>query len=168
MRLYFEVTDEKPPDVSKRKWNEFSRDGMNECGLLYDRKFKMRHFEPGAAARYGYQSRKPKYQEKKNRAVDRGSRHHSPDAKNPLIFSGALRAAVRQNHLPRAFPTRFTVSMPTPIYAAMTPRRSGVPNLGSELTRVAADEQLEFEKVYHDTVETEYNQYREVRSERIG
>jgi hypothetical protein len=50
----------------------------------------------------------------------------------------------------------------------MTPRRSGVPNLGDELTRVAPDEQLEFEKVYHQTVEDEYNDYREVRTERIG
>jgi hypothetical protein len=75
----------------------------------------MRHFEPGAAARYGYQARAAKYQASKNRHVDRGSRHHSPDAKSPLIFKGALRAAVRQNHQPRAFPTRVTVNMPTPV-----------------------------------------------------
>lgn len=168
MRLYLELTEDQPPDVSKRRWREFSRDGMNECGLLYDRQLKMRHFEPGAASRYGYKTRKPKYQARKDRAVDRGSRHISPDAKNPLIHSGALRRAVRMNHQPKAFPTRFTVTMPTPVYAQMTPRRSDVPNLGVELTTVASDEQPQFEKTYHDVVETEYNEYRETRTTRIG
>lgn len=168
MRMYFEITDERPPDVSKRKWFEFSRDGMNEIGLLYDRTFKMRHFEPGAAARYGNQPRKPKYQERKRRAVDAGSFRISSDAKNDNIYTGALRQAVRMNHTPQAFPTRVTVNMPTPYYAKMTPATADKPNIGAELTRVAPDEQTTMERAYHATVETNMNELRQPETTRIG
>ncbi len=168
MRLYFEVTDQRPPDVSIRRWRTFNRDAMAEVGNLYDDVFKMRHFEPGASSRYGYRPRTPAHIARKAKAVARNSFTVSPDANRDLIFSGALRKAVKMKHLPRAFPTRVTVNMPTPSYAQMKPRRPNMPNLGDEIVRVTNDEMGEMERAYKASLEHDLNSYREPKTTRIG
>ncbi len=168
MRLFLDITDEQPPDVSKRRFREFSRNGMSAIGKLWDSTFKMLHFVAGAAERYGYQRRSTKYQEGKERRVRGRSRSISPDAANELILTGSLRRAARQNQLPRAFPTRVTINIPTPHYVAMRPRRAGIPNLGMEMTSTLFAERREMQDEYHREVEEDLNNYRSPRTTRIG
>lgn len=168
MQLFIETTDERPADVTKRRFKEFSRNGMNAIGVLWDRLFKLRHFDDGAADRYGYARRRTKYQEGKERAVRNGSRSISPDAARPLIRSGALRRAARLRQVPRSVATRTTVTIPTPFYAAMKPRRADIPNLGLEMTATLQSEELEMQQEYHREVEDDLNTYRATRTTRVG
>lgn len=167
MRLFLEITDDQPADIGKRRFAEFSRQGMNAIGLLWDGFFKMLHFEENAASRYGYAIRGKKYQARKERSASRRSRHHSPDAARPLILTGALRRAVRMSSPPRAFPTRVTVQIPTPHYVAMRPRRPGIPNLGLELTATTNAERREMQDEYHREVEKALKDWREPKTTRI-
>lgn len=168
MRLYFHILDDRPPDVGIRKFREISRDGMAEVGNLYETAFKMRHFEEGASSRYGYRPRTEGHKKKKARAVARRSFKISPDANRDLIMSGALRRAVGMRHVARAYPTRVTVTMPTPSYAQMKPKRGNMPNLGAEITAVTGDEYAQMQKVYHDSVEHDLNHFRATRKRTIG
>jgi hypothetical protein len=168
MRLFLEITDTQPPDVSKRRFKEFSRAGMNAIGLLWDRLFKMRHFDADAASKYGYQPRGKKYQAGKVRRVRGRSFKVSPDAERPLILTGAFRKAVKMRQIPRSFPTRVTLALPTPHYVAMRPRRPGIPNLGLEMTSTLFAERREMQAEYHREVESELNDYRQPRTTKVG
>ena len=166
MRLFIEVRDEQPPDVSKRKFAEFSRGGMNAIGLRWDREFKMRHFEPDAAQRYGLARRKPKYQRSKERRA--GHPGFSIHAARPLIKSGRLRIAARQNAIPKAMPKRVVVKLNVPYYAKMTPTARTTINLGDEMTRTLGSENRELQDEYRSEVEDDLNNYREPRTTLIG
>jgi len=166
--MFFQIIDDRPPDISIRRWRTFTRDAMSEVGNLYDQAFKMRHFEAGAAARYGYRPRTAAHIAKKAKLVARGSFQISPDANRDLIMSGLLRRAINQRHIARAFPTRVTVNMPTPNYAQMTPRRPNMPNLGAEIVAVSSDEYDQMQTVHHISIETDLNTYREPRTKVIG
>ena len=173
MRLYFSIDYERPPDIAKRRWPGISRDAMGEVGALWDSKFKARHFEPGAADRYGYQPRSPAYLAKKRRLAGlsgqaRGKFRISPNVDRALVFSGDLRRAVLMRHLPRAFPTRVTVNMPTPRYAQMKPYKTGRPNLGEELTKVTPDEFVDLENRYRDELEVGIEAARASKTVRIN
>lgn len=167
-RLFFIIVDERPPDVTIRRWREFTRDAMAEVGALYENDYKMRHFEDGARTRYGYQSRTEGHIRRKARLVAQRSFKVSPDANLDLIFTGALRKAIKVRHLIRAFPSRVTVNMPSPSYAQMKPKQPSMPNLGDEVTRVASDEQLEMERAHRDSLEHDLNTYREAKVKQIG
>jgi hypothetical protein len=167
MRLHLEITDHQPPDVGKRKFANFSRAGMAAIGTLWDREFKMRHFASDAASRYGYQRRRAKYQAGKERKAGR-SRSVSPHAANALILTGALRNASRLKQLSRAFPTRVTITIRTPHYVAMRPRRPGIPNIGLEMTATTFAERREMQDEYHRSVEGDLNNFRATRTTRIG
>lgn len=148
MRLGFEITYSPDlADISKRALKRIAVSMFGRLGLLYENTFKMRHFESGAASRYGYRPRSAAHIQRKARAVARNSFSISPDANNDLIMTGALRRAVKMRHIPRAYPTRVTINMPTPSYAQMKPRRSNMPNLGAEIVAVSADERAEIDTV---------------------
>jgi hypothetical protein len=168
MRIYFKITDDRPPGVSIRRWRTISRDGMAQAGFLYEGTYKHRHFEEGAAARYGYQPRTAAHRMKKARMVAPKSFKISPDANRDLIMSGLLRKAIKMRHAVRAFPTRVTVNMPSPNYAQMKPRRPNMPNLGAEIAATSTDEQLEMETAIQTSIENDLNKLREPKTIQIG
>lgn len=146
MRLAFTISYEPDmDDLSKRGVVRVSTQMWAAVGWLYERTFKARHFTESAASRYSYQPRSVKYQERKNKAVDRGSFKISPDAKRPLIYKGFGRRDVLRPHIPRSFPTRVTINMPTPSYLQMKPKSASRPNMGEEIVRLASDEYVEME-----------------------
>ena len=140
-----QVTANRPSGVGQRSWREISKTGMFAVGLAWDQHFKMRHFEPGAASRYGYKPRSKAY-------LRRKAKRGVPQFLD-MVFSGTTRRDVARLQIPRPFPTRVTITMPTQPYIKMRPGKRDAPNLGEELTRVATDEIEALEKVFVDTVE---------------
>ena len=129
------LTLDKPADLSTRGWKEIMR-RAHRRELKHWHRTKLRgHFLKGAASRYGYQPRKPKYLSQPRK---RG--------KPPLMYGGdAYNATVRGTPLIRAFPTRAKLTMNTPKYVMMRPWKSGRPNLGAEMTALTWQETLKME-----------------------
>lgn len=148
MSIRFALTLEKPLDITVRGWREILKTAWRAVGDYWEEHFKMRHFGPDAPGRYGYKYRSVNYLRKKWRygALFPWSIHDS--GQTLLVYHGKLRAAVRPRHAPRAFPSRVTVEIPGPRYLQMTPRQSGRPNLGEELTRITDEEKAELEAVW--------------------
>lgn len=164
MRYIVRITYDKPPDASIRAWRTISKHAFMELGLLWDRSYKMRHFEQGAAQRYNYRPRSPKYEARKRKMASMAVPRISRSAALPLIYSGATRRIVSTAQVPHAYPTRVTITMPTPNYFQMRPRRPDRPNLGDESTRVIPEEMRVFERVYVDDVERGLAQYRATKA----
>lgn len=167
MRYIVRITNERPPDASIRAWRTISKHGFLEIGLYWDRYCKMRHFEVGASARYGYQQRSAKYEARKRRMAAMAVPTVSRSAASPLIYSGASRRAIASAQVPHAYPSRVTINMATPSYFAMRPRAVGRPNLGDEATRVTQDERETFERLYVTTVERDLAAYRATKTTTI-
>jgi hypothetical protein len=135
----------RPAGVGQRTWRDIAKAGMFAVGVAWDKYFKMRHFDPGAASRYGY---KPRTAAHKRRKAKRGL-----PVWLDLVFSGDTRRDVARLQIPRAFPTRVTITMPTARYVQMRPYKRDAPALGDELTRVAADEADALAQVFVDVTE---------------
>lgn len=105
------------------------RRGMKAMAKDWHRLFLPRHFQSGAKRRYGYQERKRKYAQRKQR---RGL--------PPLVFSGRARSHARA--LFRVTGSAKTVrgKFFLPHYFRMKPMRAGQPSLGEELTRTTRHE----------------------------
>lgn len=58
-----------PPEIKKRLWNEFMRDGLREVGEYWVANYLPRHFEPSAYQRYQYAARNALYTRIKARAT---------------------------------------------------------------------------------------------------
>ena len=133
--------DEVFADVSVRARRDIGRAAHQAVGEQWDREFKLRHFEPGAAQRYGYKARSAKYLARKERAHNATWRVKG-GADQDMVYTGQTLQTVKNRQRPRAFPTRVTIDMPTPSYVSMRPdpRFRNAPNLGEELTAVSPDE----------------------------
>jgi len=100
----------------------------------WHRKFLGKHFRAGAAARYGYKPRSPKYiRRKKNK------KHHS----QPLVWSGDTRKSVRTSIRVGGTSKQATGRMVAPWYIKMVPQKRNAPALGDEIARVAPVEMEE-------------------------
>jgi hypothetical protein len=145
--LLFSGKHDRPAGVGQRTWREISKTGMFTVGVAWDRWFKMRHFAADATSRYGYAPRTPAYRRRKERRGVPGFL--------AMVFQGHTRAAVSSPQIPRAFPTRATITLSAPPYIQMRPdpRRRKAPNLGEELTRTTAEEIAALEKVFTETTE---------------
>jgi hypothetical protein len=157
--IRFGWVGEKPEGVSIRAWREALKAGWFAVGEYYDQVVQPRKFEPGAADRYGYQPRKERYLKSKRRRAERSWRVKDGGLLNN-VYSGITRTAVKRRQIPRPFYNRVVVETPTPRYVAMRPYKSGRPNIGAELSSLAADERREMERIFQETVEQRLSQYK--------
>jgi hypothetical protein len=165
--LRFAITTDKPDDVSGRAWREAQRAGWYAVGVYHDEIVQPRKFEPGAAERYGFAERSPRYLARKKR-IAKASWKVKDGGETPLVFGGMTRTAVLRKQFPRAFPTRVTLSIPTPSYVQMRPRKANMPAMGVELTSVTEDEQREMEGVFVRAAEAFLERQAERRTRSIG
>ena len=130
--------------------------------LAWWKLFAPLHFRQEAAGRYGYQKRKPGYQQQKERSyfnrvrAERagrgglaGKRERASSLLN-LIWSGKLKAASEKQPLVRPYPKRATLTQTLPWY--VRPKFLGHPNLARELTAIIAPERLELAKILNREV----------------
>ncbi len=100
-----------------------------------------RHFKRGAGQKYGYKPRSESYIKRRAR---RWGMPVEQNREYDLAFSGAMRRDLKSFATPRAFPTRFSLTMKGPKHVGMRPMGgSNMPNLGEEATRVIEDEMRE-------------------------
>jgi hypothetical protein len=156
--------DEVFRGVTIRAQRQIGKAAHLAVGQQWDAEFKMRHFEPGAAQRYGYKARSAKYLARKERASKatwrvKGTRDQD------LVYSGQTMQTVKNTQRPRPFPSRVTIDMPTPSYVSMRPdpRFRDAPNLGEELTTVSPDEVQSLTQTLIVTTEALLEQYWESR-----
>jgi hypothetical protein len=155
----WQMTLDKPEDVTVRGWRDLLKAAWLAVGTWWDREIKRRHFEPYASSKYKHQFRTPLTRNRKRKLAAR--RQVEEGGTRDLVWSGATRRAVMQAHIPRAFPTRMTIDMPTPSYIQMRPRKANRPNMGEELTTIAPDELNAAERLWIDTFERGLTAYRE-------
>lgn len=160
--LSFRTKYERPAGISQRGWRDIAKAGMLAVGVAWDRLFKMLHFGADAARRYGYEPRTAAYKRRRLRVKG------IPTAVD-LRWSGRTLADVRRRQIPRPFPSRVTIDMPTAQYVQMRPlpvgqawtdalgrqrtRKKPGPNLGEELTRLVPEELATLEAIFAETTE---------------
>ena len=122
------------------------------AGVHWRDKYLMRHFQSGAATRYGYARRKRSTIARKKRDADRGQALHG--GRRPLVHSGRLAAAMRRLHPVRATPSKATITLHGPRQLNIRPK-AGRPNLGMEVLRVSGGEVREINQVSADAADAE-------------
>lgn len=148
----FNWAGQRPEAVSIRAWREALKVGWYAVGEYYDQVVQPRKFEPDAAGRYGYQTRKEKYLQRKKRRAARTWRVKDGGHLD-LVYSGITRTAVKRRQIPKPYYNRVVVETPTPRYVAMRPWKTGRPNMGAELSSLTTDERRDMERIFQETVE---------------
>ncbi len=135
----FAIEHDKRPGFG-RKSNRVAKALFTIVGEYWHANMLPRHFESGAPQRYGYQERS------KGHIKRRARRWHISEAESAryaLAFFGNMRRDLKTNYSGRAYPSRFSVVMPSQSYVGMRPMRANMPNLGAEATIVLPEEDRE-------------------------
>lgn len=139
-------------ELTARAHNRAMKGTMGDVATAWNKKIKGRHFRSGAATKYGYKPRTAAWMRRKLRSPIR-----APDARLPLIYTGALKRQVLRSRNIKAFPTRATVDLQTPPYVKSRPNPNGRgrnrPNMGQEITAITADEIHELDVVAEKSYE---------------
>lgn len=137
--LAFVIEHDKRPGFG-RKSSRVAKALFAIIGAYWHKHFLPKHFESGAAQRYGYQPRTEKHIQKRAR---RWKVSESRAAQYDLALSGAMCRDITRRYSIRAYPSRFSVIMSSPeSYVRMRPvSTSKMPNLGEEATRVIPAEE---------------------------
>lgn len=148
-------------EIPARQLREMSRASHREAGEHWQRSMLPKHFQSGAAKRYGYKRRSPKYvKSKPNRpGVKKGGRV-------PLVLTGLTELLMRRRQIVKAFPTRATLDIPGPRYVAMRRKDPRLPNLGEEITAVDQRDETELTALYDRRLTDLMNNYSGRRSNR--
>ncbi len=130
-------TDSLTEGLSVRGRRNVAIAANHAAAQTWQRKYKMRHYEAGAAARYGYAKRTRGTLARKRRLAAAGVVQDG--GRLPLVHSGALRNAMRAQFVIRATPRFSTVRMIGPSYFNIR-YKANRPNLGNEATAVTNEE----------------------------
>ncbi len=173
MRIAMFQVGDMPGDLTVRAWRRIMKAAAMAVGVYYETELKAGHFEEGADRKYGYAPRTARYLRQK-----RGRQVRGPDGQLyrvpgggllPLVYTGRTRAAVMRPHIPRAFPTRVNVDMPTPSYITMRPGRGTSKHRhGLEIAETTPAEVREMESIHAETMERELQEYRSTRRRKVA
>ena len=131
--------------ASKRAVDRALKRMWEEVGKYWQEHMLPRHFERGAAGRYGYQPRSKKHKQRKARSFRKGVAQ-APDI--DLLMTGRSRADLSRPAAIRAYPTRFSLTMRADrSYFSMRPYKSRHPAMGEEVTRVTPQENAELARL---------------------
>jgi len=166
MPIRWKMTNDKPESVTVRGWREMLKGAWQAVGQWWDRTVKPRLFDADAADKRGWKPRTERYRRAKIRRAAKDSRIKEGGQRD-LILTGQTRTDVMRQQVPKAFPTRVTVQIPTREYVQMRPKAPGRPNLGEELATVTAEEQAEGAQIWQAEFERRWNAY-EKRTVRTG
>lgn len=122
------------------------------AAVLWRDKMLMKHFRPGAAAKYNYARRKASTIARKRRQAEQGLVKYSGN--RPLVDRGVLEGAMRRLHVIKANWRGATVTLVGPRYFQLR-QQLGRPNLGAEVTRVTADEERQINKTSEQAADAE-------------
>ena len=155
--IYYRIkmTFDRPPDFSRRGWQEVLRGAMLVAAEHWHAEMLPRHFEQLAREHYGYQPRTAGYQKRKVHSVMSGKAKSACD----LVYSGLTRESAAKPPRIKAFPTRARLDLLVPPYINMRPnphgKRKAAPALGEELTRVIYGEAEQLARVAVGYIESQ-------------
>lgn len=159
--LHFEISTERPPDVMARKWSDLSKEGMQDVADEWQQKILPLHFEPFAAAKYGYQPRKQSTVKRKRGLSRRGKVEKGGNVS--LVHSGDLEKQMQRAGVVRVYPTRVTVIKPAGSYITDRPRGDR-PNMMRELLTVLDSESRRLGQIQKAGTLAALERFRERRS----
>lgn len=140
-----QMLEQRPPEASIRAWRGITRAAYEEAGAHWHREILPRHFTPDAKGRYRHQERTRKYLIRKLRLASIGKVEGGGLIDN--VFTGQMRRLLLGVGVVRAFPSRFSITMPGPRYVAMKPFKSNQPNKAAEIITVTPDEDREISQI---------------------
>lgn len=155
---YFELTIDKPLDMSKRAWQSALKEAHQTAAELWREEMLPEHYTASAAQRYGYQARSGQYLMRKLRACSRGQ---AVPGMLPLVYSGRTRADSMATAVARGFPTRLKVTMQNPRYIEINPRDPKKPRLAAEQVAVTQDELQRLSELVAEKVSEAIDRYSE-------
>lgn len=149
---------ERPPDVTKRVWNEAMRAELAELAAWWQANLLPKHFQPSARTRYGYRRRSRKHRARKKALAERGVVKEGGDV--DLVFRGLLRESVTAAASVRTAGSKATLRLVGPRYLRQRPK-SGQPDFAAELTAVTAAEDQQMADRLDAGVTKRVNEHRE-------
>lgn len=158
------MTEERPPDVSARKFSDFSKGAMGEPALLWEDKYLDFHFEPFSGPKYGYAKRRPATLAKKRGLAKLGVVKKGGRAL--LVHTGLLQEQMKRPGRLRVFPSRFVLTKPASSYVTDRPQGRR-PNMVREITTVLSSEEVRMAERYRDVLTERLNTYRATRRKTI-
>jgi hypothetical protein len=140
--IYISIREERPPEVSVRRWRAELAESQHQVGEEWHRNTFPKHFSHSAPATYDYQKRSPLYLIKKRKLALQGKAVDGGQIDN--VLTGLTRELMSDLVSVQATPQRVTVHMQAPSYVTLKPnvfRGSTQPDKYAELTRVTEPEQ---------------------------
>lgn len=164
--IQIKILETKPPDVTVRAWSSIRRETMQAMGTHWYTHMLPEHFKAGANFVYGYRRRNGKYEKLKQTRSHIGKVLLSPAAKSmSLVKTGLLhRAMTSSGRVIRAFPSRFTVTMPGLPYTPSRQRTNTQPFLQGEITKLLHREIKVLRNIGKQTAVTAISRTRENRA----
>lgn len=164
--IQIKVLEKKPPDVTVRAWSSIRRDTMQVLGDYWYANMLPERFKPNAGARFGFRRRTKYYLRAKQLKTHYNRVRLSPMAKTmSLVKSGTLYIAMTaRGRVIRAFPSRFTVTMPGLVYTPRKNRNPEQPFIQGELTYLLRSEIKVLQKLGKQTALERIEKYRANRS----
>jgi len=149
MKVAFTIISRGPFEAKVRDLKKFAQKGLAKVGETWVKKFQRRHFETGAATKYGYARRSAKWMRRKREAVERGWAWDSKtrqrvavtsSARLPLVWTGRMKEMALAAQRIEAFTTNVRVKMKAPYYVTMRGKHQAGPDKAAEMTAVARNE----------------------------
>ncbi len=171
MTAPFRIFETRPKAFTVRAWREIKKETFRAVAEMWFEKYLKKHFQRGAAQRYGYQARSASYLARKRRAARKGREGAKTVVRsaeyNLLTFTGALERAIMARASFHASENRFSIKMQgLPSYVGINSRR-GKPDYHDEITRITPDEHLAMRELA-DAVSTKLSErYLAQRSSRF-
>ena len=143
------ITYIKPPDVTVRAWREGMRAAHAEAARVWHEEMLPDHFTPFARFKYQYQPRTLATRKRKKQLAEKGQVLEGGLVDN--VWSGTMRNLLTGAASIRAYPSRFTVTMPGPPYISMRPnpvgRSANQPDKAAEILKITPDQRLQLARV---------------------
>lgn len=141
--------------VSQRAWMRAMEKANQRVGEIFHTEMLPERFKKGAAQKYGYKPRSPKYlawklKKFKSRRPMRNGQYVEGSGVTDNVLSGDMRDQMTRAGVIRSFPTRVSVTMNGPRYMTMRTRGSQPDKLNEVFTTTEGERQrlaAEMEKV---------------------
>jgi hypothetical protein len=136
-----EMRGNRIDDLTVREQRIVEREAMVATATEWSGKYLPRHFRSGAAGRYGYAKRRPRYLRRKRRLGDAGIIPRG--GRSDLVFTGQMEREIMasRNNI-RGFPSRATITMKGPAYFRIRPKKPSHPNMANEVNAIAPAERV--------------------------
>lgn len=158
--IKIEYKEDRPADVSKRKWIAWMREGNKRMGEYWHKHLLPKHFTIRSRSKYRHRGRTSKYIKQKLSHAKSGRKwRRTGESVKQLgrvdnVLTGDLRARLESPAFTtvKAFPSRVTIKMLSIVYAPQRQRSPKQPDKIGEIFRNLPQEAAQLSKILYDYV----------------